>query len=132
MHTSVQLTNVVIRPPTVGHDVCARKASLPDQRLQCRCRSVAYNNHKPQPVLPLDGREHPHTVDESSTVVLPVEEIRFVEFDNNWVAIIVQTAELNGISPDICGADIPDEVLPVDGRLPRNRQVPLHVVHGDF
>ena len=127
IHTSVQLTNVVICPPAVGHDVCARKAPL-----SCRCRSIAYHGHTTQPTLPLDDREHPHTVHKPSTVVLSVEKVRFVDFDNNWVSIVVETTKLNGIPPDVCGAYIPDEVRPVDGRLPRNRQVPLHVVHGDF
>ena len=132
VHTSVQLTNVVVCSPAVGHDVCARKAPLSYQRLQCRCRSIAYHSHTAQPTFPLDGHEHPHTVHKPSTVVLSVEKVRFVDFDNNWVSIVVETAKLNGIPPDVSGAYIPDEVRPVDGRLPRNRQVPLHVVHGHF
>ena len=47
--------------PTIRHYVSARKAPLSDQRLQCRCNSVAYHCHTTQPTFPLDCRKHPHT-----------------------------------------------------------------------
>ena len=102
VHAPIQLAYVVVRPLTVRHDVGARKAPLPDQKLQCRCRSVAYPCHTTQPTLPL--------IHKSSTVLLPVKEVGFVDFDNNGVSIVVETVKLNSIPPDICRADIPVEI----------------------
>ena len=60
-HASVQLTYVVVGPPTIRHYVGARKAPLPDQSLQCRFSSVAYHCHTTQPTFPLVDRKHPNT-----------------------------------------------------------------------
>ena len=56
VHASFPLNYVVVGPPTIRHYVSARKVTLSDQRLQCRCNSVSYHCHTTLPYAHFPAR----------------------------------------------------------------------------
>ena len=97
IHTPVQLRQVVISSPTIGNDVGARETPLLDQWLQCLCCSVGHNLHHAAPAVPFYGSKNPQAVDSSPSVELPAKEIRLVDFNNNGLAIVVETSQLSRV-----------------------------------
>ena len=88
------LVEVVVCHPSVRCDVGPRKESLLDHRLHCDYSLIQHHLHHAETIHSFYCSEDPFAAIDPSMMVLPVVEVTFIDFDNNGVTSVVETAKL--------------------------------------